>query len=233
LASISSVGSADILYEDVMYWMPDGTTLIDPPVPPTNAYVKIQQTVYNDHQGRDVLTGQFAAGAIHGNGGALPAFQMNLYAYAITNLTYGNGPFTGTGSGVQGFVIPDNAGISGIMYGPTAANDFWEVGTGHIGPGYWEWDIDADDDRDNGDGDGILQGQTFNSFMLAVPDGTMHGFIDDAWVHSWHGAGNLEKSSGAGQIDLVYGVVSGPIPEPATLGLLALGGLALLRRRSR
>jgi len=233
VAFLASTASADILFEDVMYWMPDGSTLINPPVPPTDAYVKIQETVYNDAQGRDVLTGQFDAGAIHGNGGALPGFTMNLYAYAITNLTYDDGPFTGGGAGVGGFDIPDIAGVGGIQYAPTGANAWWEPAPGNSGSGHYEWDIDADDDSDGGDGNGVLLGQTFNGFMIAVADGTTHGFIPNAWVHSWSGGGLLEQSTGAGQIDLVYGMVSGPLPEPATIALLALGGLALLRRRSR
>jgi MYXO-CTERM domain-containing protein len=223
---LASTAGATVLYEDISYWLPNGVTLINPSTPPTNAYVKIQETVYDHVQGRQILDGQFQIGAI--NGPAVPAVPFELYCYSITNMNYGNSPITPGGNGVSGFNIPNFAGVPQLgIWAPNAANTRWEPGAGNTPiPANWEWDIDADADTSNGDGVGILLGQTFDSFCFAVPAGTQHGFIPNAWVHSWTG-----EQPGGGQIDLVYGVVSGPIPAPGALALLGLGGLVIGRRR--
>ena len=111
------------------------------------------------------------------------------------------------------------------------ANSAWEPGAGNSGPGNFEWDIGANSNGLNGDGIGILKGQTFDSFCIAVPDGTLHGLVSNAWVHTWTRGGALEQPN-AVQADLVYGLVSAPIPEPATSLLAALGiaGALICRR---
>ncbi len=225
LLGMTSSAHGEILFEDIFFWMPDGSTIIDPEDPPLNAFVKIQETVFDDASGRAAIQEQIDLGIIHG--GLLPVFPINLYAYAITNLNYGNGPIVGGGSGITGFNIPDIFGVGGVQWGPNAANNWWEVAPGHSGPGNFEWDIDADNDSDSGDGNGILSAQTFNSFYVAVPAGTPHGFIDGAWVHSWSGGGLLEQSTGSGQIDSVFGILSGPVPEPSSLVIASLGLLGL------
>ncbi len=225
--SFSYAASANVLYEDITYWLPGGQTLINPAVPPTNAWIKVQQTVYDDVQGRSILQALLGINAI--NGPAVPAVPINLYSYSITNLNYGNGPFTGVGAGVTGFNIVDGLVAPLGIWGPNAANSRWEPSAGNSAPTDYEWDIDADGDGLNGDGVGILLSQTFNSFLLAVPAGTPHGFLN-AWAHTWTGGGALEQPNSL-QADTVVGLVSGPVPAPGPAALLALGGLAASRRR--
>lgn len=227
---VSSSVRAAVLYEDISYWLPGGSTVINPVNPPTNAYVKIQETVYDDAQGRAILAQQLQFGLVNGN--PIPAAPFELYGYSITNMSYDNGPFTGVGAGVSGFNIPNtfNASVLGI-WGPNAANSRWRPAPGNQPfPANFEWDIDGNNNQSDGDGIGILLGQTHNSFYFAVPAGTQHGFIDGAWVHTWSGAGALEQPAAA-QADLVFGRLSGPIPAPGAFGLLGLAGIAACRRR--
>ncbi|HSR87346.1 MAG TPA: PEP-CTERM sorting domain-containing protein [Pontiella sp.] len=224
--------SAGVIYEDIFYWMPDGTTLINPTEGPTDAWVKIQETVYDDAQGKQLLSQQIQLGLIHGS--AVPAGPINVYAYSISNLEYDNGPYTGMGLGISGFNIVNAAGVPVLgQWGPNAANSWWEVGPNNSGPGNIEWDIDANMNSDDGDGIGILLGQTHNSFYYAVPDGTAHGITGGHWVHSWDTSAGPELSSGAIQTDVVYGMLSLPIPEPGTTSLVAAAaaGLVFVRRR--
>ena len=230
IVGLTATAAADVLYEDVYYWVDDGFGNIivvkDPNDPPEDAYVKIQETVYNDTQGRQVLADKGAY--IHGS--PIPQDPMHLYVYSITNLTYDNGPFAGGGRGVSGFNIINGFNVMSLgQWGPDAANDWWDVPAGNTDPNDWEWDIDKDKDGFDGDGDGILKSDTFDSFMYAVPEGTAHGELD-AWVHTWSGGGVLEQPNSI-QIDMIYGYVSGPVPEPATLAWLAIGGVGLIRRK--
>jgi len=225
--SLTSATPAAILFEDTMYWRPGGVTVLNPAVPPTDAYVKIQETVYDDAQGRQVLSQQLALNLIHGNGGAIPATPLNLYGYSITNLTYGNGPFTNSGLGVSGFDIPNPANVPFVIYGPNFANDRWHE---HAADPDFEWQIDANGDSIDGDGIGILLGQSHNSFYFVVPGGTTHGFIPNASVNTWQNV----SAEGFMQTDFVFGFVSGPIPEPMMAGLVTIGcATALLGRRRR
>jgi len=226
--------AATLLYEDVFYWMPDGSTQINPATGPVDAYVKIQETVYDDVQGRALLLEQIGYGLIHGS--ALPAGPIDVYAYSISNLQYGNGPLNdgGSGLGISGFNIVNAAGVSVLgQWGPNAANSWWGVAPNNSGPGNIEWDIDANNNGFDGDGVGITLGQTHNSFYYAVPAGTQHGITGGHWVHSWDTSIGPEINSGAYQTDLVYGMLSLPIPEPATFSLLGVTAAAIvfLRRR--
>jgi hypothetical protein len=213
---LTSVAQAAILFEDTMYWRPGGITVLNPAVPPTDAYVKIQETVYDDAQGRQVLSQQLALNLIHGNGGVIPAAPFDLYGYSITNLTYGNGPFTNSGLGISGFEIPNPANVPFVIYGPNMANDRWHE---HAGDPDFEWQIDADGNLIDGDGIGIVLAQSHNSFYFVVPGGTTHGFIQNASVNTWQNV----SAEGFMQTDFVFGFVSGPIPEPTTAGVVAIG----------
>ncbi len=237
LGVCTQLASANVLYEDVFYWVPNGQgaltvdVSVNPPQPPQNAWVKIQETVYDDPQGKQVLQGALQANAIHGS--AIPAGAINLYVYSITNLTYGNGPVLGGGNGVSGHNIVNQFNVATLgIWGPNAAASWWDTPAGNTPfPANWEWDIDADMDTLDGDGSGVLQGLSYDGMMVAVPKGTPHGLLP-SWVHTWSGGGALEQPN-AVQIDIVNGYVSGPVPEPVTLSLLALGALLLLRRRAR
>lgn len=237
VGAASSVANAGVLYEDTFYWVPAGppgslavTVVVNPAVPPTDAWVKIQETVYDDPQGRQVLTNNLGGGLIHGP--ALPAAPMNLYVYSITNLTYGNGPVMGGGNGVSGFNIVNSFNVPSLgLWGPTGAASWWDSpALNQPFPANFEWDVDANMNGFDGDGNGVLLGNTFNGFMYAVPDGTPHGFLP-AWVHTWSGGGLAEQPVSF-QIDITNGgFVSGPVPAPGSLVLLASAGLIAIGRR--
>ncbi len=70
LLALSSSANAGVIYEDITYWMPNGQTLINPTVPPINAWIKVQETVYDDAQGRSILQTLLGINAI--NGPAVP-----------------------------------------------------------------------------------------------------------------------------------------------------------------
>jgi len=69
--------------------------------------------------------------------------------------------------------------------------------------------------------------------LAAGPSGRA-GFVSAGHTSFACGDGRL-RSSSLGWIDAIYDPVEDftYVPEPGTLGLLALGGLALARRRSR
>ena len=224
----SSSARAAILFEDIMYWRPGGVTELNPANPPLDAFVKIQETVYDDAQGRLVLGPQLAAGIIHGNGGVIPAFPINVYVYSITNLNYGNGPTTGSGAGIGGFTIPNIGSVPFTIYAPSAANDNWHE---HATDPNFNWQIDKNNNQMDGDGLGIILGQTHNGIIFVVPAGTQHGFVPGATINTWTGAGLLEEPV-ALKTDFITGFVSGPVPEPAMVGFLTtFSGLAVSSRR--
>jgi hypothetical protein len=220
--------NATILFEDTMYWRPGGVTVINPVVPPTDAFVKIQETVYDNVEGRQVLQQQLNFNLIHGNGGVIPPGNLNVYGYSITNLNYNNGA-SGAGAGVTGYHVQNLIGPGYTMYAPSNANSNWAENTSP--PASFGWDIDANNNRLFGDGIGILLGQTHNSFYLVVPNGTVHGFVN-ASIHTWTGGGLLEQPNSI-DVDYIFGLVSGPLPEPASIATLGFSGLIFLRRRSR
>ncbi len=232
----ASSAQANVLYEDTFYWVPispNSLTVdvyVNPANPPEDAYIKIQETVYNDDQGKALLQNLLGLNLIHGTG--IPAGPINLYVYSITNLTYDNGPVTGGGNGVSGFNIVNQAGVPTLgLWGPNASASWWDTPALNTAfPGNWEWDVDGNNNSADGDGTGVPKGLTYNGFMYAVPAGTQHGIIP-AWVHTWSGGGALEQPNSIQTDILNGGLVSGPIPEPATVLLLTLGTLVGLRRR--
>lgn len=222
---------ADVIYEDVFYWAPDGfggiEVSVNPSAPPIDAYLKIQETVYDDAQGRSQL--DLMMNLIHAvHGDSIPTQDFDLYVYSITNLNYNPTPPQGEiGHGVAGYALCLEAGVNVLgIWGPDYANVWWRTGTESLNI---VWDIDADHDGLLGDGWGIVQGQTFAGFMIAVPAGTPHSLEIGAGAWSWTG----EEPSGV-EFGDIYGYVSGPtVPEPATFGLLGLGIFGLVTRRKR
>ncbi len=79
--------------------------------------------------------------------------------------------------------------------------------------------------------------------MFDVGAGTLEGFIDNVSFGTATGQTFAKFRGMDFQVMVTFGGVSGPnyidnvglvvIPEPATLSLLALGGLAVLRRKHR
>ncbi|MBN2582418.1 MAG: PEP-CTERM sorting domain-containing protein [Planctomycetes bacterium] len=194
---------------------------MNPASPPVNALVKIQETVYDYDQGVSHLLLLAMIGAI--NGDSIPTQPFDLYVYSITNLTYNPTPPVGeTGHGVAGYAVAVAPALTLGVWSPNYANHPWTGGYGV------RWDINMDGDNLVGDGWGVIQTQTFGNFMVAVPAGTPHSVNVDAAVWTWTG----EEPAGY-EFGNVYGIVSGPVPEPATFGLLGLGVLGLLKRRRR
>ena len=172
-----------------------------------------------------MINSNLGFGLIHG--GPLPTGPINVYGYSITNLRYGNGPTSGSGAGITGFNIPDLFGGSSVQWGPNGSASWWQVAPGHSGPGNFEWDIDGNNNGSDGDGVGIPLGNTFNGFYIAVPNGTPHGIVSGASVHTWTGGGLLEEPA-AVPTDLVFGMISAPVPEPGANVLIGLGVLGLI-----
>ena len=174
---------------------------------------------------------------------------QDRYVYTISNLGYdsGNVPLTwgntpGVGvNGVSGFNIVNAFAVpTGLMGGPSdpVTGNPWVI-NGFSGAGNWEWDIRPNPpDQFGGEGVGSPVGPpsdvTQNGFWFEVASGTPHGIVP-MWVHSW----NAYASSPGGPIDSTFQVniwdllVSGPTPEPGTLGLLVVGAALMGWRRRR
>ena len=107
----------------------------------------------------------------------------------------------------------------------------WHVPTDYTGgsgilkaPAWYTGLIDADNDSlaySYRRGTGTNLTGLVMTFRIVHPNAP--GTID-WWVSNEDGSDNVFTD---------FGTVGGPVPEPATMGLLALGGLAILRRRSR
>ena len=170
----------------------------------------------------------------------LEDFEDNLFN--ITGVTKDNGnPYTNgsngdsvdgddgavDGSGLKGHSLFSSGGSAGVTFTfsqavlgtlPTYAGVVWTDGAGTIT--FEAWD-------QNGVSLGTLVGNH--------ADGSFAGQTAEDRFYGWHNAGGISKiklknASGGIELDhLQYGYES--VPEPATMGLLGLGALALSRRK--
>lgn len=153
---------------------------------------------------------------------------MDRYVYTISNLgydsgnvplAYGSAPGVGV-NGVSGFNIVNQYNVTttgmGTPNDPVTGNP-WIMNGFSSGP-RWEWDIRPNPpDPLGGEGIGSPFGPpspvTMNGFWFEVASGTPHGIVP-MWVHSW--------DQSALQVNIWDLVVSAPIPEPASFGLIGL-----------
>lgn len=194
-------------------------------------------------------------------GSVIPAVAgAEAFIYELTNVNYqsGNGPvggppFTFTDPAPPGPGVNDLSGINIIDTGgalnislpaPGTQFMFTHLGVGvpsnildmtpgsvltpqdwdfnaNSGPGNFEWDIIP------ANGAGVASGFLPAVLGFAMP-GNWLDAINDGWVHSWQPVGPVQVN-----IANAIGGFSGPVPEPTTLGLLAIGGLLVARRRPR
>jgi len=226
----------DYIEEDTFYWFRDGTVVVNPNPVPLGAEVKIQQTVYDCDNAQSIIenllypnvNGYPLPPVINGpaSRNPIPAGTcFDLYAYSITNLAYdkpsGGYGAGGLGNGIAGFSIAiTDFAIPYLIWAPNRAFTAWIPDPG-FSPRY-EWD------NPKALGSlGLLESMTAGSFLLAVPSGTPKGF-PGALVHTWV----TNPDGSVTQADLLFGFVSGPVPEPATIGLMLIGLFAVARRRT-
>jgi hypothetical protein len=186
----------------------------DPAAPQRNAAAKVQETVYATAEDAGEFIGPYK------------------YMYAITNLdmSYVDAQDRDWGLWCWGFedMVPDGAFNADSPW-PDGFGTYWRDS------GYdcaylptsddWGWITDTDGDLNTpAVGPGLQMGYTANgrfSFWSYQPPLMMY----PAFAHG--GKNGLSTGDMAGYI--AHGYISGPTPEPCTLGLLALSGAAMIR----
>ena len=150
-----------------------------------------------------------------------------------TNPTISVGIPIYTTDGVR--IADDNADL---WDGALASRLYYDTGTAH--PDGWDghgfYDTSWTGTKTDGTqaGDGTTNGQDGNALSTGPASGgnniTMNRnyLSDSGWIDA---ATNSGEDSRGHHLMAISGVISGAVPEPSSMSLLALGGLALLRRR--
>jgi hypothetical protein len=119
------------------------------------------------------------------------------------------------------FIVTVNAGVSTFQMGIAYNN----------GSGSFSENITGIDPQD------INTGIDISSFSDALADSTVQfrvAFYDDTRLNPWSALYMSNSTlNGLDNSAVVFSGTAGTVPEPATMSLLALGGIAMLRRRKK
>lgn len=146
-----------------------------------------------------------------------------LWEYTVFNNSYDPNP--GTSNGFSGFELALPGGFPPDLGNVTSPSAGWESNCCSGLP--MEWDIR------NSIGLGIMPGFSGIFSFTTLP--RVIQTADDGWFHTWQFDGQSDiVSYGADNAPLAPDLLRPPIPEPATLLLLATGlAVVTLRRRRR
>ena len=177
-------------------------------------------------------------------GGDTTAASQSVTSTAV-GLTGGDSIFGGNGTSVDTYLYTYTPGADADNFGVpagTALNDNGDTSTGDIGGVSGDYDVfavwPATTSVSGGATTFTLSDGSTDLFSVAIDQNTTGG---DEWVYlgtaslTTGTAYTLTQESGAATFVSMRaaGALFQPIPEPASLGLFGLGGLALLRRRAK
>jgi len=126
------------------------------------------------------------------------------------------------------YIVTAGTGALGSAYavGPSGAGN-QDYGGGTLTAGGTLYDLGV------GTGDPTYNEATGAITLLPNPgaDGTSS---EHDWSIAYSGVSSISYTGGSNQVDtFVFGIAAAPIPEPSSIALLGLGGLAFFTRRKR